>query len=67
MGTMSDAGADTLAQNAKAFAHLKALDVTQNFLTKAGQKTVANVAKSVASGNQRTPYDEESRYAAVGE
>ncbi|RKG69335.1 WGR domain-containing protein [Corallococcus sp. CA054B] len=67
MGTMSDAGADTLAQNAKAFAHLKTLDVTQNFLTKAGQKTVANVAKSVASGNQRTPYDEESRYAAVGE
>ncbi|WP_375745015.1 WGR domain-containing protein [Corallococcus interemptor] len=67
MGTMSDAGADTLAQNAKAFAHLKTLDVTQNFLTKAGQKTVATVAKSVASGNQRTPYDEESRYAAVGE
>ncbi|RKG97755.1 WGR domain-containing protein [Corallococcus carmarthensis] len=67
MGTMSDAGADTLAQNARAFSHLKSLDVTQNFLTKAGQKSVANVAKSVASGNQRTPYDEESRYAAVGE
>ncbi|GMT99208.1 hypothetical protein KH5H1_33270 [Corallococcus caeni] len=67
MGTMSDAGAQTLAENAKAFAHLKALDVTQNFLTKEGQKAVAKVAQAVASGNQRTPYDEESRYAAVGE
>ncbi|WP_375759433.1 WGR domain-containing protein [Corallococcus exercitus] len=67
MGTMSDAGAQTLAENAKAFGHLKSLDVTRNFLTKAGQKTVATVARSVASGNQRTPYDEESRYAAVGE
>ncbi|WP_223631836.1 WGR domain-containing protein [Corallococcus sp. EGB] len=67
MGTMSDAGAETLAANAKAFQHLKALDVTQNFLTKAGQKAVASVARTVASGNQREPYDEESRYAAVGE
>ncbi|MBN8232416.1 WGR domain-containing protein [Corallococcus macrosporus] len=67
MGTMSDEGARTLAENAKAFGHLKSLDVTQNFLTKEGQKAVAKVAQAVASGNQRTPYDEESRYAAVGE
>ncbi|NOK39098.1 WGR domain-containing protein [Corallococcus exercitus] len=69
MGTMGDGGAETLAQNARAFQHLKALDVSRNFLTEAGLKVVAKVAPSVIRGNQREPYDpeEESRYAAVGE
>ncbi|RKH56997.1 WGR domain-containing protein [Corallococcus aberystwythensis] len=67
MGTMTDAGAQLLATNAKAFQHLKLLDVSENFLTKEGQKRVATAAPSVVSGNQREPYDEESRYAAVGE
>lgn len=67
MGTMTDAGADTLARNAKSFQHLQTLDVTQNYLTETGQKAVAKAARSVAAGNQRTPYEEDYRYAAVGE
>ncbi|RKG79015.1 WGR domain-containing protein [Corallococcus terminator] len=67
MGTMTDAGAETLASNAKAFQHLKTLDVSNNFLTQAGQKRVATAAPSVIRGNQREPYDEDSRYVAVGE
>ncbi|MCY1041651.1 WGR domain-containing protein [Corallococcus sp. bb12-1] len=67
MGVMTDAGAQVLVTNAKAFQHLKTLDVSNNFLTQAGQKLVATAAPSVVRGNQREPYDEDSRYVAVGE
>ncbi|NTX35513.1 MULTISPECIES: WGR domain-containing protein [unclassified Myxococcus] len=66
MGCLSDTGAQTLADNAAAFKHLKHLDVTENTLTKAGEKLVAKLAATVAAGSQRD-YDEEYRYAAVGE
>ena len=67
MGTMTDAGAHVLATNPTVFRRLKTLDVSENFLTKEGQKRVATAAQSVISGKQRVPYDEDSRYAAVGE
>jgi uncharacterized protein (TIGR02996 family) len=66
MGTMSDEGASTLAEHAAAFAHLRELDVTENLLTAEGQKRVAKLARSVSTGNQRE-FDEDDRYAAVGE
>ncbi|WP_225410869.1 WGR domain-containing protein [Stigmatella hybrida] len=66
MGTMSDKGAGVLAEHAAAFSHLRELDVTENTLTPAGQKLVAKLAGTVSAGNQRE-YDEEYRYAAVGE
>ncbi|MFP2927328.1 WGR domain-containing protein [Pyxidicoccus sp. 3LG] len=65
-GTMSDEGARILAENAAAFAHLKSLDLTENTLTDDGQKLVAKLSKSVSAGNQRD-YEEDYRYAAVGE
>ncbi|RKH09053.1 WGR domain-containing protein [Corallococcus sp. CA053C] len=67
MGTMTDTGAHVLATNPTVFRRLKTLDVSENFLTKEGQKLVATAAQSVISGKQRVPYDEDSRYAAVGE
>jgi uncharacterized protein (TIGR02996 family) len=66
MGTMSDAGARILAENAAAFAHLEHLDLTRNTLTDEGTKLVAKLCPSVAAGDQRE-YDEDYRYAAVGE
>ncbi|MFP2906114.1 WGR domain-containing protein [Pyxidicoccus sp. 3LFB2] len=65
-GTMSDASARIFSENAAAFAHLKHLDLTENTLTDEGEKLVAKLCPSVAAGNQRE-YDEEYRYAAVGE
>jgi uncharacterized protein (TIGR02996 family) len=66
MGILSDEGAGVLAEHAAAFSHLRELDVTENTLTPAGQKLVAKVAGTVSAGNQRE-YDEDYRYAAVGE
>ncbi|WP_164016879.1 WGR domain-containing protein [Pyxidicoccus trucidator] len=65
-GTMSDAGARILAENAAAFAHLKHLDLTENTLTDEGEKLVAKLSPSVAAGSQRE-FEEDYRYAAVGE
>ncbi|MFP2927327.1 TIGR02996 domain-containing protein [Pyxidicoccus sp. 3LG] len=66
MGTMSDEGARALAEHAPAFAHLEHLDVTENTLGEEGQQPVATLARSVSAGNQRD-YEEDYRYAAVGE
>jgi uncharacterized protein (TIGR02996 family) len=65
-GTMSDEGARVLAEHAAAFAHLKHLDVQRNTLTDEGEKLVAKLCPSVAAGDQRE-FDEDYRYAAVGE
>lgn len=65
-GTMSDEGARILAENAAAFAHLKGMDLTENTLTDDGARLVAKLCPNVSTGNQRE-YDEEYRYAAVGE
>ncbi|MCE9667170.1 WGR domain-containing protein [Myxococcus stipitatus] len=65
-GTLSDAGAKVLADNAAAFAHLKHMDFRQNTLEKDGVKLVTKLCPSVAAGNQRE-YEEEYRYSAVGE
>ncbi|AGC44676.1 WGR domain-containing protein [Myxococcus stipitatus DSM 14675] len=66
MGCLSDVGAHELANHAAAYKHLKHLDLTENTMTGEGEKLVAKIAGTVAAGNQRD-YDEEYRYAAVGE
>ncbi|MCP3102331.1 WGR domain-containing protein [Myxococcus sp. K15C18031901] len=65
-GTLSDTGAQVLADNAAAFKHLKHMDFRENTLTGAGTKLVSKLCPSVAAGSQRE-YDEEYRYSAVGE
>jgi hypothetical protein len=65
-GTMSDEGARVLAKNAAAFTHLEHLDVTENTLTDEGVSLLAELCPSVSAGNQRD-FDEDYRYAAVGE
>ena len=70
MGTLSDAGAASLAAKASGFSHLARLDVSDNYLTKPGLAAVKKLSKKVESGKQRKPYedDEESRrYVSVGE
>jgi len=66
MGTMSDEGAQVLIDHAAAFAHLKQLDVTENTLTDEGQALLPKAIPHANVGNQRE-YEEDYRYAAVGE
>jgi uncharacterized protein (TIGR02996 family) len=71
LGTMTDAGAETLVASARAFSHLKLVDLEYNFLSKKGEGLIRKLAKKVLTGNQKEPWDwtEENggRYASVGE
>ncbi|WIG96531.1 WGR domain-containing protein [Myxococcus sp. SDU36] len=66
MGILSHEGAQALADNAAAFAHLKQLDVTENTLTEEAQALLSKALPNAAVGNQRD-YEEDYRYSAVGE
>jgi uncharacterized protein (TIGR02996 family) len=69
MGTLSDAGARSLAAARAQLAHLDRLDLDDNYLTEAGEELVVELA-NVTIGEQREPYDwdeTQRRYAAVGE
>ena len=67
MGCLTDAGAQALAKHAAAFAHLDKLDVSHNYLTKAGITALKGVAKQVVAAKQRDDEDPEYRHPAVGE
>jgi len=71
MGILTDAGAEALAANPKAFPKLEELNVEENYLSSAGIKLVAKLAKKVISKNQREADDfgdgELYRYVSVGE
>ncbi len=69
MGTLSDAGAQTLAANAEAFAHLEVLDLGENYLSKDGQKLVKKLAKTVIVKEQKEidEDDPEWRYVSIAE
>jgi hypothetical protein len=67
MGVLSDEGVALLVEQKGAFKHLKKIDLSQNFLTAEGVKLARGLGEKVDAGNQREPYDEESRYVAVGE
>ena len=67
MGVMTDEGAELLAGRKDAFKHLAELDVSRNYLTKAGLAALKGIAKSVVSTEQRETDDPEYRHPSVGE
>jgi len=67
MGVMTDEGAALLAGRKDAFKHLAELDVSRNYLTKAGLAALKGIAKSVVSTKQRETDDPEYRHPSVGE
>lgn len=67
MGIMTDEGAAALAADRAAFKHLAVLDVSDNYLTRAGLAALKGVARSVVSTEQRDDDDPEYRHPSVGE
>ncbi|HET7503617.1 MAG TPA: WGR domain-containing protein [Kofleriaceae bacterium] len=66
MGTMTDDGARALAASKDAFRHL-VLEVSDNYLTKAGLAALKGIAKTLVSTEQRDDDDPEYRHPSVGE
>ena len=67
MGVMTDDGARVLAAHRDAFSHLAVLDVSDNYVTKAGLATLKGLARSVVTTSQRDDDDPEYRHPSVGE
>jgi uncharacterized protein (TIGR02996 family) len=71
MGTMTDKGAEVLAAHAKAFGHLRQLDVNKNLLSPDGVALVAGLCPDVKHHAQRPlehyQTDEGYRFVSVGE
>jgi Ran GTPase-activating protein (RanGAP) involved in mRNA processing and transport len=63
-GTMTDEGAEALAAAKDSLKHLDVLDLTRNYLTKAGIALVKNLAKTVITKDQEKAdtYDDETYY-----
>ena len=57
LGTMTDEGAQALADGKAALKHLEVLDLTRNYLTKAGIKLVAGLCKKVITDRQEKADD----------
>ena len=66
LGTLTDEGAEVLARNAGAFAHLRVLDLEHCLMTDEGARRVSGLCANVRTGQQRD-FDGEDRYVAVGE
>ena len=58
MGTMTDEGAEVLLQHAKAFAHLKQLDVSDNYLSSGMCKRLRDAMPNVVTGSQKDPNED---------
>lgn len=67
MGTMTDEGARAIAQHRDAFKHLDRLNVSINYLSKAGVAALKGIAKNLEAGKQRADEDPAYRHPAVGE
>jgi uncharacterized protein (TIGR02996 family) len=67
MGIMTDEGAAALAAHKAAFTHLAVLDVSNNYLTRAGLASLKGLARSVVSTEQRDDDDPDYRHPSVGE
>ncbi|GMU59490.1 MAG: hypothetical protein AMXMBFR34_12530 [Myxococcaceae bacterium] len=70
LGTMSDAGAASLAKAKAYLQHLDCLDLTRNYLTDEGIALVKGLCKKVITANQEEgdeDDDEVYRYAAIRE
>lgn len=57
MSTITDEGAQALADGKEALKHLECLDLTHNFLTKNGIKLVAGLCKKVVTADQQKADD----------
>jgi uncharacterized protein (TIGR02996 family) len=64
-GMMTDGGAEALAANKAAFAHLDTLDLTGNYLRPAGVALVRGICKNVMT--EQRDWDDEYRYVALAE
>jgi hypothetical protein len=64
LGTMTDEGAKALAAAKDSLAHLECLDLTRNYLTKAGIDAVKTICKKVITAGQEKAeeYDGEPHY-----
>jgi uncharacterized protein (TIGR02996 family) len=72
LGTMSDHGAEQLAQRSDALEHLELLDLEHNFLSATGKRAVKGLCKKVLHGEQSEPYEDiyeemGGRYVSVSE
>jgi hypothetical protein len=64
-GTLTDADVDLVLQHADAFAHLDYLDLTENLMESRGAEIHARLPHAAVDGQRE--YDDERRYAALGE
>jgi Ran GTPase-activating protein (RanGAP) involved in mRNA processing and transport len=62
--TLTDEGAKALVAAKDSLAHLECLDLSENFLTKAGAKMVKGICKKVIVDGQQEPddWDDEPHY-----
>ena len=67
MGTLSDEGVRKLYRYQKAFQHLEKLDITDNYVSKDGQKLLRTMKLPVEIGKQREDDGDGARYASIGE
>lgn len=67
LGCMTDEGARVIAEHKAAFQHLEKLNLSLNYISKAGLAALKGVAKSVDTSKQRADEDPEYRHPAVGE
>jgi uncharacterized protein (TIGR02996 family) len=65
--TMTDEGANALAAAKSSLAHLDVLDLTHNYLSKAGVKTVQGICKKVITAQQQESDDGEYYYVGIAE
>jgi hypothetical protein len=64
-GTLTDADVDLFLKHADAFAHLDYLDLTENLMESRGAEIHARLPHAAVDGQRE--YDDERRYAALGE
>ena len=68
MGTLGDEGVQTIFRFQKAFAHLERIDLEDNFVTREGERLLAQTKLNVHIGEQRDDEgDPSNRYASSAE
>jgi len=67
MGVLGDDSLEPMLEQKDRFKHLRKLNLNQNLIGDAGIERAKALGPNVLVDDQREPYDEESRYVAVGE